>query len=203
MKINAKAFPFALALAARTSARSFPRFPLLRTNRVSLSVPRPSEHFFLRQTNSRTAVPRRTPSGRSFPIHGVCTIWKGTSWNGVRIGSAPCLAEFRPIRQARLPVRAAGKSCAVAPSTTPNSPLGRPRGFSFPRSRLSLIPTSASVWCWSRNRNENHIARRIAPGSRQQNQSGAVRAAEFFNAKAPRRKDADTNCANLPQIQMR
>ena len=113
MKSNAKAFPFALALAARTSGRSFPRFPLLRTNRVSLSVLRPSEHFFLRQTNSRTAVSRRTPSGRSFPIHGVCTIWKGTSWNGVRIGSAPCLAEFRPIRQARLPVRAAGKSCAV------------------------------------------------------------------------------------------
>ena len=52
MKINAKAFPFALALAARTSARSFPRFPLIHTNRVSLSVPRPSEHFFLRQTNS-------------------------------------------------------------------------------------------------------------------------------------------------------
>src|SRR5437867_974834 len=51
MKINAKAFPFALALAARTSARSFPRFPLLRTNRVSLSVPRPSEHFFLWQTS--------------------------------------------------------------------------------------------------------------------------------------------------------
>ncbi len=52
MKINAKAFPFALALAARTSARSFPRFPLLRTNRVSLSVPRPSEHSFLRQTST-------------------------------------------------------------------------------------------------------------------------------------------------------
>ena len=59
MKINAKAFPFALALAARTSARSFPRFPLLRTNRVSLSVPRPSEHFFLRQTNSAASASQR------------------------------------------------------------------------------------------------------------------------------------------------
>src|SRR5580765_1684918 len=56
MKINAEAFPFALAFAAQTSARSFPRFPLLRTNRVSLSVPQPSEDFCLRQTNSAASV---------------------------------------------------------------------------------------------------------------------------------------------------
>ena len=52
MKINPEAFPFAIAIAARTSARSFPRFPLIRTNRVPLSVGRPSEDFCLRQTNS-------------------------------------------------------------------------------------------------------------------------------------------------------
>jgi CheY-like chemotaxis protein len=52
MKINAKVFPFAVALAAQKSARSFPRVTPLRANRVPLSVRRPSEHFFLRQTDS-------------------------------------------------------------------------------------------------------------------------------------------------------
>ena len=52
MKINAEAFPFALAFAAQTSAKSLLRFTLLRANRVPLSVPRSSEDFCLRQTNS-------------------------------------------------------------------------------------------------------------------------------------------------------
>ena len=29
----------------------------------------------------------RIRSGRSFPIHGDCSTWKGTCWNGARIGS--------------------------------------------------------------------------------------------------------------------
>jgi len=77
MKINAEAFPFALALAARTSARSFPRFSLLRTNRVSLSVPRPSEHFVLRPTNS-AASPSQT-AGR---------------WSIYAVDDAPCLTKL-------------------------------------------------------------------------------------------------------------
>ena len=77
MKSNAKAFPFALALAARTSARSFPRFPLLRTNRVSLSVPRPSEHFFLRQTNSAASA-SQTAERRSIYV----------------VDDAPCLTKL-------------------------------------------------------------------------------------------------------------
>jgi len=77
MKINAKEFPFALALAARTSARSFPRFPLLRTNRVSLSVPRPSEHFFLRQTNSAASA-SQTAERRSIYV----------------VDDAPCLTKL-------------------------------------------------------------------------------------------------------------
>jgi len=52
MKINAQAFPFALAFAAQTSARSFRRFSLLPTNRMPLSVRRPSEDYFLQQTDS-------------------------------------------------------------------------------------------------------------------------------------------------------
>ena len=52
MKINAEAFPFALAFAAQTSARSLLRFTLLRTTRVPLSGQRPSEQFSLRRTNS-------------------------------------------------------------------------------------------------------------------------------------------------------
>ena len=60
MKSNAKAFPFAPVLAARPSAKSFPRFPLIRTNRVPLSVARPSEHFFLWQTNSAASASQTT-----------------------------------------------------------------------------------------------------------------------------------------------
>jgi hypothetical protein len=60
MKINAKPFPFALAFAAQISARSVERFSRISTNRVSLSVPRPSETFFLRQTNSAASASQTT-----------------------------------------------------------------------------------------------------------------------------------------------
>ena len=52
MKINAQAFPFALAIAAQTSAKSFRRCTLLPTNRVPLSVRRTWGDYFLQQTNS-------------------------------------------------------------------------------------------------------------------------------------------------------
>jgi CheY-like chemotaxis protein len=77
MKINAEAFPFALAIAARISARSFPRFPLIRTNRVPLSVPRPSEDFYLRQTNSAASAPQ-TAERRSIYV----------------VDDAPCLTKL-------------------------------------------------------------------------------------------------------------
>ncbi len=77
MKINAKPFPFALALAARTSARSFQKFSRISTNRVSLAVPRPSEPFFLRQTNSAASA-SQTAERRSI----------------YAVDDAPCLTEM-------------------------------------------------------------------------------------------------------------
>jgi response regulator RpfG family c-di-GMP phosphodiesterase len=55
MKIRAKTFPFALAIAAQTSARSFRRFTHIRMRPVTLSLPRPSESFVLPQTNFAAA----------------------------------------------------------------------------------------------------------------------------------------------------
>jgi hypothetical protein len=102
-----------------------PRAPARRRGSATETI-RPTPAWGVTLGTPRTAVSRRTRSGRSFLIHGDCTTWKETSWNGARIGSASCLAAFRPIRQALLPVRADGKSLAVALSTTPTVlPVGR------------------------------------------------------------------------------
>ena len=65
MKLNAEAFPFALAFAAQTSARSLLKFSLLGTNRVPLSVPRPSE---VQQTNSAASA---SPTAEPLSIYVV------------------------------------------------------------------------------------------------------------------------------------
>ena len=51
MRIRAKAFPFTLAFAQQTCARSFLRFTRIRAKSVPHSLPRPSEDLSAHQTN--------------------------------------------------------------------------------------------------------------------------------------------------------
>ena len=59
MKPNSKTkpFPFALAFAAQTTARSFLRLTLVRTNQTSALSIRPPQGFFLQRDNSSGSAP--------------------------------------------------------------------------------------------------------------------------------------------------
>jgi CheY-like chemotaxis protein len=58
MKINAKAFPFALAFAAQTSARSFLKLTLTRANLAPVSLRRRSEDLFEQKASSAASALR-------------------------------------------------------------------------------------------------------------------------------------------------